>query len=44
VIASIRHRHTPYDELLMSGYSRAEARSRIRETLDAVLETWRYHR
>jgi hypothetical protein len=44
VIASIRHRHTQYDELLMSGYSRMEARGCIRQTLDAVLETWRYHR
>jgi hypothetical protein len=42
VIASIRHRHTRYDELLMSGYSRTDARGSIREDLDHVLETWRY--
>jgi hypothetical protein len=41
VIASIRHRHTGYDEFLMSGYSRADARAAIREDLDRVLETWR---
>jgi hypothetical protein len=42
VIASIRHRHTRYDEFLMRGYSRADARDSIREDLDRVLETWRY--
>lgn len=42
VIAFIRHRHTRYDELLMSGYSRSDARDSIREELDRVLETWRY--
>jgi len=42
VIASIRHRHTRYDELLMSGYSRTDARGTIREDVDRVLETWRY--
>ena len=42
VVASIRHRHTRYDELLMSGYSRTDARGAIREDVDRVLETWRY--
>ncbi len=41
VIASIRHRDTDYDELLMSGMPRPEARARIRPTVDRVLETWR---
>jgi hypothetical protein len=41
VIAAVRHRHTPYDRLLMRGYSRTEARSAIRDTLDQVLESWR---
>jgi hypothetical protein len=41
VVASIRHENTPYDELLMSGVARAEARDRIREQLDAVLDSWR---
>ena len=41
VIAAIRHRHTRYDELLMSGYSRTDARDSIREAVDRVLESWR---
>lgn len=42
VIAHVRHRHTRYDQLLMRGYSRTDARDSIREDLDRVLETWRY--
>ena len=41
VIAAARHRHTPYDRLLMRGYSRGEARNAIRDALDRVLESWR---
>jgi hypothetical protein len=41
VIASIRHRDTDYDHLLMTGIPRGEARARIRPTVDHVLETWR---
>jgi hypothetical protein len=41
VVASIRHENTPYDELLMAGVARSEARDRIREQLDQVLESWR---
>ncbi|WP_249644188.1 DUF2293 domain-containing protein [Nocardia sputi] len=41
VIASIRHRDTDYDQLLMTGIPRPEARARIRPTVDHVLETWR---
>ena len=41
VVASIRHENTPYDELLMAGVARSEARERIREQLDQVLESWR---
>jgi hypothetical protein len=41
VIASIRHRETDYDALLMSGVDRAEARDRVRADVDAVLERWR---
>jgi hypothetical protein len=41
VVASIRHEDTPYDELLMAGVARAEARDRIREGLDEVLNRWR---
>jgi hypothetical protein len=41
VIASIRHRDTDYDHLLMTGIPRREARLHIRPTVDHVLETWR---
>jgi hypothetical protein len=42
VVAAIRHRHTRYDELLMSGYSRTDARDSIHEAVDRVLECWRH--
>jgi hypothetical protein len=41
VIASIRHNDTDYDDLLMSGVDRAEARERVQSQVDAVLERWR---
>ncbi|MFC4072293.1 DUF2293 domain-containing protein [Actinoplanes subglobosus] len=41
VIASIRHGDTPYDDLLMSGVPRDEARSRIRADIDRILTLWR---
>ena len=41
VVAAIRHRHTRYDELLMTGYSRTDARESIHEAVDRVLESWR---
>jgi len=41
VVAHIRHRHTRYDQLLMRGYDRGEARASIRRDVDRVLETWR---
>jgi hypothetical protein len=41
VIASIRHRDTAYDDLLMSGVDRADARERISHEVDAVLSRWR---
>jgi hypothetical protein len=40
VIASLRHEDTDYDELLMSGVDRAEARDRIRADIDRLLEAW----
>jgi hypothetical protein len=40
-IARIRHRHTPYDELLMSGCDRSDARDRVRHAIDQVLDRWR---
>jgi len=41
VIASIRHRHTKYDDLLMRGVERFDARDRIRGDVDDVLRRWR---
>ncbi len=41
VVASIRHEDTPYDELLMAGVSRQQARDQIRDQLDEVLTRWR---
>jgi len=41
VIASVRHRDTRYDQLLMAGVDRADARDRVREDVDRVLESWR---
>ena len=41
VIAAIRHRHTPYDELLMEGYDRHAARQRTRDQVEEILERWR---
>jgi hypothetical protein len=39
-MASVRHQDTPYDELLMSGVDRVEARDRVRDAMEAVLEMW----
>ncbi len=41
VVAAIRHKHTRYDQLLMEGYERAEARHAIREDLDRLMQLWR---
>lgn len=41
VVSAIRHRHTRYDELLMNGYSRGDARAEVRDEVDRVLERWR---
>jgi hypothetical protein len=41
VIASIRHRHTNYDDLLAGGTPRPIARQRISDRIDQVLERWR---
>lgn len=40
VIAHVRHAHTRYDELLMAGRERREARASIRERIDEVLTRW----
>lgn len=41
VVAAVRHEDTPYDEVLMSGATRSEARERVRARVDAVLNDWR---
>jgi hypothetical protein len=40
VVASVRHDDTRYDELLMSGVPRAEARQRVRPDIDRMLNAW----
>ena len=41
VVAHVRHTRTDYDELLMRGIDRHDARSLVREKIDRVLEQWR---
>jgi hypothetical protein len=41
VVASVRHLDTPYDQLLMSGVPRHEARRRIAEVVETALRGWR---
>jgi hypothetical protein len=41
VEASVRHVDTRYDELLMSGVGRAEARERVRRDVDNRVQEWR---
>jgi hypothetical protein len=41
VVASVRHIDTDYDELLMSGVDREEARDRVHERVEDVLDGWR---
>ncbi len=40
VVASVRHEDTSYDHLLMSGVPRADARERVRSTIDQILDAW----
>ena len=40
VIAHIRHEHTNYDELLMGGTERLDARGLVREQIESVLAKW----
>jgi hypothetical protein len=41
VVAAIRHTDTGYDQLLMSGIPRDEARARIRPDIERTLDRWR---
>ena len=43
VVAHIRHAETPYDELLMNGWERVEARFRVEDTVRSVLEKWQWN-
>jgi hypothetical protein len=40
VAAAVRHNHTNYDELLASGVDRENARRRVGEKVDDILEHW----
>lgn len=41
VAAHIRHVETEYDELMMRGYERWEARDKVNSFVDQILEKWR---
>jgi hypothetical protein len=41
VVAAVRHGETAYDELLMTGLSRTEARQRVHPDVQRLLDTWR---
>jgi hypothetical protein len=40
VRAHIRHEHTKYDELLMRGFDRSDAREAIAAKVDEIMEAW----
>lgn len=40
VVAHIRHTETPYDDLLLQGCDRYEARARVRDAVENVLRAW----
>lgn len=40
VAAAVRHVDTPYDELLMGGVDRLEARARVRAEVDQIMAGW----
>jgi hypothetical protein len=41
VSAAVRHHDTGYDELLMAGFERGEARAQVRDQVARVLDAWR---
>ncbi len=41
VAASVRHRDTNYDDLLMSGIERHDARARVRDAVQHIMDGWR---
>ena len=42
VVAHIRHTETPYDDLLVGGVERSEARARVRDQVATVLSDWEH--
>jgi len=40
VRAHVRHAHTRYDEFLVQGWSRGEARAEVESKVDEVLQRW----
>jgi hypothetical protein len=40
VVAHVRHRETQYDELLMEGQDRFDARTRVQLKVEEILENW----
>ncbi|MFC1762868.1 DUF2293 domain-containing protein [Planctomycetota bacterium] len=40
VIAHIRHRETPYDELLLRGHDRSDARAEVELQVEDILYQW----
>jgi hypothetical protein len=40
VAASVRHLDTGYDDLLMVGLPRAEARDRVQTEVERILDEW----
>ena len=41
VVAAIRHKHTRYDLLLMSGWNRHDARDAVRDVIERIIGSWR---
>ncbi len=41
VVAAVRHEHTRYDDLLMEGRERTDAREEVRDDVQRVLTEWR---
>jgi hypothetical protein len=40
VVASVRHEDTDYDQLLMSGIARADAREQVQHAIERTLAAW----
>ena len=43
VVAHVRHAETDYDELLMEGWERFDARGLVKDKLNTVLSKWQTH-